>query len=79
MLENGSAAGVSTATLAAIAGALQLSADEIAYVLRLAEEREGTKPRPQPGPTTRGALEAIEWAPAYICTSQWTVLAWTVR
>ncbi len=64
MLENGSAAGVSAATLTAIAGALHLSADEIAYLHRVAQER------------TRGALAAIEWAPAYVCTSQWTVLAW---
>ncbi len=64
MLENGSAAGVSAATLTAIADALHLSADEIAYLHRVAQER------------TRGALTAIEWAPAYVCTSQWTALAW---
>ncbi len=76
MLENGSAAGVSTATLSAIAGALQLSPDEIAYLHRVAEERVVDQPRAELGSLTRDALAAIEWAPAYVCTSQWIVLAW---
>lgn len=76
MLENGSAANVSAATLSAIARALQLSADEITYLHRLAEEREVDRPRAKTGAITDGALAAIEWAPAYVCTSQWTVLAW---
>jgi transcriptional regulator with XRE-family HTH domain len=76
MLENGSAAGVSTATLTAIALALRLSADETAYLHRLAEEREVGQPRAQARSLTLGALASIEWAPAYVCTSQWTVLAW---
>ena len=76
MLENGSAAGVSAATLTAIAGALHLSADEIAYLHRMAEERVVGQPRAEAGAITRGALAAIEWAPAYVCTSQWMVIAW---
>ncbi len=76
MLKNGSAAGVSAATLSAIAGALQFTADETAYLYRLAEERIVDQPRAEPGSITRSALAAIEWAPAYVCTSQWTVLAW---
>jgi len=76
MLENGSAAGVSGATLTAIARALRLNADEIAYLKRLAEEREVGQPRPEIGSLTRRALGAVEWAPAYVCTSQWLVLAW---
>lgn len=67
MLENGSAAGVSAATLSAIAGALQLNADEIAYLHRLAEERVVEQPQPQPGEITRGApsersrIERLRW------------------
>lgn len=76
MLENGSAAGVSSATLTAIAGALNLGADELAYLHRLAEERVVPRPSDQIGALTRGALDAIVLAPAYVCTSQWTVLAW---
>jgi transcriptional regulator with XRE-family HTH domain len=76
MLENGTAAGVSPATLRAIAGALQLSPGETEYLLQLADEHVSTTPRAQPDRLTLGALAAIEWAPAYVCTSQWTVLAW---
>ena len=76
MLENGTAAGVSAATLDAIARALRLTPDEIAYLHRLAEERVAGVPLAEMRPVTRAALDAIEWAPAYVCTSQWTVLAW---
>jgi transcriptional regulator with XRE-family HTH domain len=76
MLENGTAAGVSGTTLTAIARALLLTVDETAYLHRLAEGRIVDRPRGEIGPLTRGALAAIEWAPAYICTSYWVVLAW---
>ena len=76
MLENGSASGVSTETLSAIASALRLNADETAYLHRLAEEREVDQPQAVAGPLALGALAAIEWAPAYVCTSQWNVPAW---
>ena len=76
MLENGTAAGVSAATLSAIARALQLNAGEVAYLHRLAEEREADEPRATVRPATSRALAAIEWAPAYVCTSQWLVLEW---
>jgi transcriptional regulator with XRE-family HTH domain len=77
MLENGTAIGVSPAVLGAIARALHLSADETDYLLQLADDRLALSPPfAQPGPLTLGALHAIEWAPAYICTSQWMVLAW---
>ena len=77
MLENGTAIGVSLHVLGAIAQALHLSADETQYLLALADDRHTlSAPLPQPGTLTLGALHAIEWAPAYVCTSQWTVLAW---
>ena len=76
MLENGTATGVSAATLAAVAIALRLSEAETEYLHQLAEERNSATPHAHPASLTSGALAAIEWAPAYICTSQWTVLAW---
>jgi transcriptional regulator with XRE-family HTH domain len=77
MLENGSAAGVSVATLNAIARALHLSADETEYLYFLADDRERSPlPHAEPQQLTLGALASIEWAPAYVCTSQWNVLAW---
>jgi len=76
MLENGSADGVSGATLEAIASALRLDASEADYLRRLADARESVPPHAHADELTLGALSAIEWAPAYICTSQWTALAW---
>ena len=76
MLENGSAEHVSEATLAAVARALRLDAGEIAYLGRMAEARASEPPSARLDETTRGALEAIAWAPAYVCTSHWVVLAW---
>jgi transcriptional regulator with XRE-family HTH domain len=76
MLENGSADGVSLATLDALAGALHLSPGERGYLLSLADQTEVEQPCPQAGELALGALAAIEWAPAYVCTTQWTVLAW---
>jgi len=76
MLENGTASGVSLTTLTAIANALHLSADETEYLVQLAEDRSVPPPFAQAGRLTLGVLAAIEWAPAYVCTSQWTVLAW---
>ncbi len=76
MLENGTAAGVSHDVLGAIARALQLTTDETEYLYVLASDGAWSPPETLPGPLTMGALEAIEWAPAYVCTSQWMVLAW---
>jgi transcriptional regulator with XRE-family HTH domain len=76
MLENGSALRPSPETLAAVARALQLTPDECRYLYRLAEEREPTSARNDVSPLTLGALAAIEWAPAYVCTVGWDVLAW---
>jgi transcriptional regulator with XRE-family HTH domain len=76
MLENGTATGVSPATLSAIANALHLSTDETEYLLQLTDDRTTTAPFAQPGRITQGALDAIVWAPAYVCTLQWMVLAW---
>jgi len=76
MLENGSALRPSPETLAAVARALQLTADECRYLYRLAEEREPTISRKDVTPHTLGALGAIEGAPAYVCTVGWDVLAW---
>jgi len=76
MLENGTAQHVSGTTLTAIGRALNLTVDEIAYLHALADERPVEMPRSELSPITRGALAAIEWAPAYVSTSQWTVLAW---
>ncbi len=59
-----------------MAGAIRLSVDETAYVLRLADEHRVAQPHVEPDPLTHGALAAIEWAPAYVCTSHWTALAW---
>jgi transcriptional regulator with XRE-family HTH domain len=76
MLENGTATGVSTVTLTAIARALRLNPAETDYLCQLADERNPVAPRARPRELTSGALAAIEWAPAYICTSQWIALAW---
>jgi transcriptional regulator with XRE-family HTH domain len=76
MLENGSALRPSPETLAAVARALQLTPDECRYLYRLAEERAPTISREDVTPLTLGALGAIEWAPAYVCTVLWDVLAW---
>jgi transcriptional regulator with XRE-family HTH domain len=77
MLENGTAARVSSATLGAIASALHLSPAETEYLTFLADGHATLPaPRPQADRLTLGALESVAWAPAYVCTSQWTVLAW---
>jgi transcriptional regulator with XRE-family HTH domain len=76
MLENGSASGVSQATLTAIAQALQLSAGETDYLVELGGEARILVPFEQPDPLTRAALDAIATVPAYICTAQWLVPAW---
>jgi transcriptional regulator with XRE-family HTH domain len=76
MLENGSASGVSQATLTAIAQALQLSAGETDYLVELGGEARMLVPLEQPDRLTRAALDAIATVPAYICTAQWLVPAW---
>jgi len=52
------------------------SSSEIAYVSSLAGEQHVVRPDRLPGTLTRGALAAIEWAPAYVCTYYWSVLEW---
>ncbi len=76
MLESGTAPGVSMATLDAVATVLRLDSGERAYVRRLAEARPGAPARETVDASTLGALGAIAWAPAYVCTSQWLVPAW---
>jgi len=76
MLESGTADGASPDMLAAVARALRLDEDETAYLYRLAENREGSAPSETVDRELLGALHAVEWAPAYVLTSRWTVLAW---
>ncbi|HYZ16274.1 MAG TPA: helix-turn-helix domain-containing protein, partial [Candidatus Acidoferrum sp.] len=76
MLESGTAEGASRAMLAAVARALRLDDDETEYLFRLAEEREATAPSDTVADDVAGALAAVEWAPAYIITARWMVLAW---
>ena len=76
MLESGTAPGVTPATLDAVASVLRLDADERAYVHRMADARPGSPASKIVDASTLGALAAIEWAPAYVCTSQWLVPAW---
>ena len=76
MLEKGTAEGVSAVTLEAIAHALRLTPDETAYLHSLADATTPDRPSNIVDPLTRAALGAIEWMPAYICTTQWLVLAW---
>ena len=76
MLENGSAAGASQTTLNAVARALHLNPDETEYLLGLAEDGSTAAPQPRPERRTLTTLASIEWAPAYVCTTQWMVLAW---
>ena len=76
MLENGTADGVSTATLDAIGRALRMSEDELAYLRALAHPELVVDPRERPSPLVLGALAAIVDAPAYVATSQWNVIAW---
>jgi len=76
MLENGKADGVSAVTLDAIARALLLTADETGYLHNLADPSMDETPDDRVAPLALGAFAAIEWAPAYICTAQWTVLVW---
>ena len=76
MLESGTASGVTPATLDAVATVLHLDPDERAYVHRLADARPGAPARETVDASTLGTLAAIEWAPAYVCTSQWLVPAW---
>ena len=76
MLEKGTAEGVSAATLDAISRALLLTPDETAYVHSLADGTAPDHPSDVVDPLTRAALGAIEWMPAYVCTTQWIVLAW---
>ena len=76
MLERGTAPGVTAPTLEAVATALRLDADERAYIHRLAEGRSGAPSRASVDAATLGTLSAIEWAPAYVCTSRWLVPAW---
>jgi hypothetical protein len=53
-----------------------LSEDESRYLNRLAEDREVAEAREVVPPLTLGALAVIEWAPAYVCTTRWDILAW---
>lgn len=76
MLENGTADGVSVRTLDAIARALLLTDDEAGYIRSLADPSMDETPDDRVAPLALGALAAIEWAPAYICTAQWIVQAW---
>jgi transcriptional regulator with XRE-family HTH domain len=76
MLENGSAERPSLETLESIARALRMSEAETRYLQRLAEDRGPSDVREYAAPLTLGALEAIAWAPAYICMMRWDVLAW---
>jgi len=76
MLENGTADGVSAATLNAIARALLLTHDETDYIHNLGDPDMDGTPDDRVAPLALGAFAAIEWAPAYVCTAQWIVLAW---
>jgi len=76
MLENGTAGGVSAATLNAIARALLLTHDETDYIHNLGDPDVDGTPDDRVAPLALGAFAAIEWAPAYDCTAQWIVLAW---
>lgn len=76
MLERGTADGVSAETLAAIARALVLSDDETAFVHTLIDPSIDATPDGHVAPAALGAFASIEWAPAYICTAHWNVLAW---
>lgn len=76
MLENGTADGVSRATLDAIGRALRLSESEIGYVRQLVDDSPSVAPHDAPGPLAAGTLAAIEFAPAYVITNRWDVLAW---
>jgi len=76
MLESGIAEGVSSTTLDAVARALLLTPDEVEYIHNLADSSIDEASDGDVSRLMFGAFAAIEWAPAYICTSQWTVLHW---
>jgi transcriptional regulator with XRE-family HTH domain len=73
-LESGDARGVSDATLAAVAGALRLSASEREYLLGLAGRVEPATEREEPSPVVIDTMRAIAF-PAYVITASWTILA----
>ncbi len=76
MLERGTATGVSASTLDAIARALRLTDDEMAYIHNLADSSVDETSEDSVESLLLGACAAMEWAPAYICSARWTVLAW---
>lgn len=76
MLENGTANGVSAATLDGVARALLLTNDEADYIHNLADQSMEEPPKNVAAPLVLAALAAIELAPAYVCTAQWMVLDW---
>ncbi len=76
MLESGNAEGVSRPTLDAIALALGLTPEEIHYLHNLADAGIDQPSDSDVNGQMFGVFATIEWAPAYICTSQWTVLHW---
>lgn len=76
MLERGTATGVSASTLDAVARALRLTADETAYVHALADLGVDEASEDTPEPLLAKACVAVEWAPAYVCTARWNVIAY---
>jgi len=75
LLESGADINVSAQTLDAIGGALHLSDDELTYARALAFGSAATLPDDGPDPLALSTVDALAW-PAYVCTSQWNVLAW---
>jgi transcriptional regulator with XRE-family HTH domain len=76
LLESGAEINVSAPTLDAICAALRLSDDETAFAHGLASGTVSAAPPDQaPDRLALRTIDGLAW-PAYICTSQWNVLAW---